>query len=152
MRECQLDNIHFSKNWLMWLQWLEQTYFMMCLLNCLRFAAIFYIVWSCFCLFMFQSLVVQNTKFHNSLKKKYIFICIPFCITYLQIALWFLWLCSSLTWLGQAFSYPHGACNGLFGILARELHARHFLMFWFHPKEVTIPECSPPLWVLEQFF
>lgn len=119
MRECQLDQIHFSKNWLMWLQWLVQTYFMMCLLNCLRFAAIFYTMWSCSCLFMFQSFVVQSTKFHNSLKKKYIFRCIPCCITYLQIALWFLWFCSSLTWLGQAFSYPHvpvidclGCCPG----------------------------------------
>lgn len=67
----------------------------------------------------------------------------------LQVVVYFTRFYSTSECSGQAISFPNGACNGLFGLLARELRARYFLMFWFHPKEVTLPEHGPPLkvWV-----
>lgn len=67
----------------------------------------------------------------------------------LQVVVYFTRFYSTSECSGQAISFPNGACNGLFGHLARELRARYFLMFWFHPKEVTLPEHGPPLkvWV-----
>lgn len=67
----------------------------------------------------------------------------------LQVVVYFTRFYSTSECSGQAISFPNGACNGLFGRLARELRARYFLMFWFHPKEVTLPEHGPPLkvWV-----
>lgn len=67
----------------------------------------------------------------------------------LQVVVYFTRFYSTSECSGQAISFPNSACNGLFGPLARELRARYFLMFWFHPKEVTLPEFGPPLkkWV-----